>query len=70
MLFRANEITHKSCDTMAGKLNCSAEVSFQLDFAPSRSGQSEARTNMTDCSAANLNKYLNLHAWIWKSREK
>ena len=25
-------------------LNCSAEVSFQLDFAPSRSGQNESRT--------------------------
>ena len=45
---------------MAGKsINCSAEVSFQFDFAPAKSGQNEARTNMADY-AANLNK-SNLH---------
>ena len=53
---RANEITHKSCDTMTGKL-------IELFDGSEFSGQNEARTNMADCSAANLNKYV---AWIWK----
>ena len=56
MLFRANEITLQSCDTMAGNLIelCVAEVSFWL--CPGLSGQNEARTNMADCCAENLNK--------------
>ena len=51
MLFREIEIALLSCDMIAGKLIklYFAEVSLRLDFAPPRSGQNEARTNMQNC---------------------
>ena len=35
---------------------CSAEVSFQLDFAPWRFRHNEVKINMANCCAAQLDK--------------